>query len=341
MSYRVGRWTTGISLVLFGFMILLSQISDFDGFALVGKLWPLVLIGYGLEYLLYARREEKLKFDTLGAILVTIAFVGVIGFNIFGGFGFLGPKYTFQDEPIIQSSEGITLINATTKNGKVTVQPSTDQQIQIIATYRIPAFDEQQALAKKEKLRLDIKQQGTNLNAEVVYPSKSWIGGMNESVDLAIFLPREIAVALKTSNGSIEISGMENVVHAKTSNGKITVVDSKGEHTVLDTSNGRIEVDRFVGSLKADTSNGKIIVTQGEVTGDWSLHTSNGAIEAEIQENGSYDYYFSTSNGKVNVPNPPFMSQSDSKKKIQGSVNGGKIKLDFRTSNGSITVHTR
>ncbi len=338
MSYRVGRWTTGISLVSFGFLILLSQMTDFDGLALVSQLWPLVLIGYGLEYLLYSRKEEKLKFDTLGIVIVTIAFMGMLGLNLFGGFGLLGTNYSFHAEPIIQSSEGITMLNATAQNGKVNVQPSSDDQIHIFATYRISALDEKQALVKKEKLDIKVEKQGTILHVEAVHPKEYGIFGMNQSVDLMIHLPKEIDVVLKTSNGVIEITGMENVVQAKTSNGRITLVDSKGEHAVLDTSNGLIEVDRFVGSLHAKTSNGKIIVIEGEVTGDWSLRTSNGAINVDVQENGSYDYYFSTSNGKINALNPPFTNQSSSNKKVEGSINGGKHKLDFRTSNGNVTV---
>lgn len=343
MNYRVGRWTTGFALVLLGIMILLSQATDFDGFGLASKLWPLVLIGYGLEYLFQPKKTEKVRFDVFGAILVTIAFVGLISFNFFSGFdgfSFNGIQHKFQDEPVVVSSEGIASFYASTKNGKVLIQPSTDNQVSIAATYRITAIDEKQALEKKEKIRLDVHTEGNKLVAEVVYPNKSIVNLFGESVELTVYLPKEIAVESKSSNGTIEIVGMDNVKSAKTSNGSIVLTDSKSDHAVLDTSNGRIEVNRFIGGLDADTSNGKIIV-KGDVTGDWRLETSNGSIEADVPANGSYQYTFSTSNGKIHATNPPFTNRNNSNKKVEGSVNGGQYKLDFRTSNGSITVEVR
>lgn len=341
MRYRIGRWTTGISLVLFGFLVLLSQLTDLDGLALASNLWPLVLIGYGVEYLFHARKKEQLRFDVTGAIIITIAFVLIIGSNVFGGFGFFGPKYSYQAEPIYYSSEGVDTISASTKNGKVVVRASEGDQIQVLATYRIPAFSEKQALEKKEKIKLDVKANSGTLNVEVRYPNNSWFGGINESVDLTIYIPSNDAVEVRTSNGAIEITGIENVKYVKTSNGRISLVNSSGASTILNTSNGSIDIDGFVGALTAKTSNGRISIKNGEVTGMWSVKTSNGGIDVDVLKNGSYDYYFSTSNGSIHAPNPPFSNEGGSKKTVKGIVNGGQHQLFLETSNGTITVDVR
>lgn len=371
---RAGRWTTGISLTFIGVAILLSKLMDLNGYEWIVNLWPFVLIGYGVEYLLVSRMKERVRFDLSGAIIVAIALAIVMGYSFFGVSNIIGDPFTFEESQSIVVNESITSLYAETRNGKIQVKPVLEDNITVIATYRIAALDEDQAKQIKEKYKLATKVTNGQYRVVVEHPMRNWT---NVGVDFTIFVPRSIAIDVKTSNGSIDIEGIDEIIMARTSNGPIIVRDSKGKQTILDTSNGRVEVhqfignmeidtsnarvevrsftgdldidtsnggveiDRFSGGLHVDTNNAKIVVTNGTPTGDWVLDTSNGAIEVLLTETGSYKYSFSTTNGKVNAANPPFVNENNSKNRVKGMINGGNIELDFSTTNSNITVNVR
>ena len=70
---RVGTFTTGIILVMFGILFLLRLISPNINYLLIASLWPLVLIIIGIEIIVayIINKEEILKYD-FGAILLII-----------------------------------------------------------------------------------------------------------------------------------------------------------------------------------------------------------------------------------------------------------------------------
>jgi DUF4097 and DUF4098 domain-containing protein YvlB len=377
MRTRVGRLTTGITLLLVGVCILLSEILEVAWVREWDRLWPLILIGYGIEYLLASRKEEKIAFDSVGAIIVGTVVIATSSFFSFGGFNFgiFGETYTFEDKPYETNAEGIDSLFLESCNGKIVIEPSNDEKIEIMATYKIRANSREEAEEIKTKYELKVDKKGDRLDARVDYPRV--IFGFNFhpqlSVDLIVHAPKHLLVNADTSNGNIHVSSIERVGRLETSNGRITLYYSKGD-AELDTSNGRIEVKNFVGNLQAETSNGSIIlsnmngnaeldtsngkievtdfigglkaetsnssvVAEGEVTGDWEISTTNGDIEITIPEEGSYDYDFNTSNGRVNAPNPPFTGKK--KDHYVGEINGGRYELELDTSNADIEVNVK
>jgi hypothetical protein len=342
MKYRAGRWTTGIALVFIGLLILLSQTTESDFLHDWWNLWPLILIGYGLEYLLAARKGEKVSFDIFGAVIIAVAIMATTAYSAVGslGFdlGFFGKSYTFEDQPVVideSAMQEISSFIAETKNGSIYLVPADDRKITIQAIYKLRGSNEEQARKRKDAIDLKVEQADEKVTARVVYPDKWFLGWIMGSVDLRVAVPANLEVNADTSNGEIHVSGMDNIRNITTSNGAIYVTDSNGRAN-LHTSNGRIEVRNFTGALQAKTSNGRVIAS-GEVNGDWQLKTSNGDIEVTIPTEGSYRYQFSTSNGSIEAPNPPFAGR-ESQKRYRGEVNGGRYKLEFSTSNGDIDV---
>lgn len=371
---RAGRWTTGLSLTFIGFVILVSQLTDVNGYEWIYKFWPFVLIGYGVEYLLASRLKERVRFDVAGALIVAIALVVVLGYGFFGVSEITGVAYTFEEVQSLVVDDAITSLYAETKNGKIQVEPVLEDKITVVATYRISVLDEDQAKHIRERYKLKTQVTNGQYRVEVEPSSTNW---MNVGIDFTIFVPRDIAIDVKTTNGTVEIEGVDEILQVRTSNGSIIVRDSKGQRAVIkttngrvevqhftgkmdidttngrvhvenftgtleiDTSNGGVEINRMTGGLRVETSNGKIFVKNGTPTDDWELETTNSSIEVELTQSGSYRYNFATRNGKINASNPPFVDASDRKDRVQGSINGGEIELDFSTTNGNITVHVR
>ncbi|MGH4122075.1 MAG: LiaI-LiaF-like domain-containing protein [Clostridium sp.] len=71
---RVGTFTTGIVLVMFGIMFLLRLINPSINYLRVASLWPLVLVLLGIEIIVayVINKEEIMKYDFKAIILIII-----------------------------------------------------------------------------------------------------------------------------------------------------------------------------------------------------------------------------------------------------------------------------
>lgn len=71
---RVGTFTAGIVLLLFGIMVLLRLIFPSISYLAIESMWPLILILLGIEIIVayVINKEEVMKYD-FGAILLIIA----------------------------------------------------------------------------------------------------------------------------------------------------------------------------------------------------------------------------------------------------------------------------
>lgn len=71
---RVGTFTAGIVLIIFGVMFLLRLIFKFINFSIILSLWPLILVFLGIEIIVayIINKEEKIKYDASAIVLIII-----------------------------------------------------------------------------------------------------------------------------------------------------------------------------------------------------------------------------------------------------------------------------
>ena len=69
---RVGTFTTGIVLVIFGIMFLLRLINPSINYLLIASMWPLILIILGIEIIVayIINKEAIMKYDFSAIILI-------------------------------------------------------------------------------------------------------------------------------------------------------------------------------------------------------------------------------------------------------------------------------
>lgn len=68
---RMGTVSIGISMVTFGVMFLFCSVFEFLSYETVFALWPIILIAYGLELLIFSLFKGKLLYDK-GAVFIMI-----------------------------------------------------------------------------------------------------------------------------------------------------------------------------------------------------------------------------------------------------------------------------
>ena len=154
-------------------------------------------------------------------------------------------------------------------------------------------------------------------------------------------VPIEMAMNLETSNGSIEVTGVDGNVRCDTSNGSVRVIDCRGSVDVK-TSNGKIRLEgESLASVRARTSNGSVQVTGSLEPGSHEIQTSNGSIQVDLSGT-PLSVMATTSNGSVTA-NGQKLNKGEAitlgpMSESEAASDASIAALSLRTSNGSITI---
>ena len=70
--HRVGAFTSGFCMVGFGAMLLLHNLLDVMDYEMILGLWPLILIGMGIELLLSNVFKSKIVYDKAAIVLLFV-----------------------------------------------------------------------------------------------------------------------------------------------------------------------------------------------------------------------------------------------------------------------------
>lgn len=153
------------------------------------------------------------------------------------------------------------------------------------------------------------------------------------NVSLEVYVPRETACTLRSSDGDIKIKGLSGKQKCRTSDGDIELYGINGDVNGQ-TSDGDITLQDVVGTVVLTTSDGDIAADN--IEGDASFVTSDGDIEMY----GIVGYTSAkTSDGDITFKNlaGAFKGQTS-----DGDIMGNIVKLnnDLRlsTSDGNIRV---
>lgn len=243
-----------------------------------------------------------------------------------------------------------TSVDVTTRNGGIEIVHASGNEAVITATLRA------RSQSRLEEARIVTSENGGKLNIEVAWPDNRPQSG--EGCSFRIETPSPSGVHARTSNGRITLRGSSGQAELDTSNGSIRVSEHNGNVNAT-TSNGRIEGRDVTGDLDASTSNGSIDLVN--VSGRAFATTSNASITVHLSEastgpiqarssNGSIDLglgrafagelRLSTSNGRIKFDSPVLVKDFESNRSatLQFGTPGVGTASSAMTSNGSISI---
>ena len=70
--HRVGSITTGIALITAGIAFILHIFFGLISYEMIFKLWPIILIGLGIELLISNLRTDKIIYDKAAIFLLIV-----------------------------------------------------------------------------------------------------------------------------------------------------------------------------------------------------------------------------------------------------------------------------
>jgi hypothetical protein len=223
-----------------------------------------------------------------------------------------------------------TVLRASTLNGQIEIK-SWDGNTIILDAVKKSSFGQEEI----DKVEINVIENENQIEIEAKYTG---VRKTTPSVDMNIKVPLFVTVDIvTTSNGAIQISGVQGDVIATTSNGAIIIKNVDG-YVSATTSNGRIEIKGTAGIKDLKSSNLGIYAEVFDFKENKSISTSNGGITVYINPSLNVDIDMTTSNGRIFINDLTLnLIISEEKHKLGVLGDGGKM-LTISTSNGDINL---
>ena len=211
-------------------------------------------------------------------------------------------------------------------NGKITVEPSIGNAVEIVAQKSARAASIE---AAREALgRIEILETASPSNVRIETKVQRTGGGLfgraSHEVQYTVKVPAAMEVRFATVNGAIELAGLTGRINAETTNGGIKARDVSG-------------------SIDASTTNGGIEVELNRVAESGvKLGCTNGGIELRLPQDARATISARVTNGGINTEGVQIETTGEAtRRRLDGRMNGGGPRIDIEGTNGGIRIASR
>lgn len=270
---------------------------------------------------MYARFHGLVRISTI--VLVAIGLSACdIAVDGHGGFNFDVSAGKAQDEwsrtyPLAAGSR-FELINV---NGKITAEASDGSAIEIKAerTAKAASDDAARDLLGRIEMREEVGE--GRVRVEVRPPRFSGMTG--HEIKWTVKVPRGRAVDLRTVNGGVRLVGLDGDIRARSTNGGIT--GAALQPTLLDVAvtNGGVDIQ----------------LARAVADGTFEIEAVNGGVSLSLPSDSKADISGRCVNGGISVVDLPIEVQGEqSRRRLDGRLNGGGAKITLETVNGGVRI---
>ena len=131
------------------------------------------------------------------------------------------------------------------------------------------------------------------------------------------------------------------VARLRVTNGVVTAKRFSG-HLIATSTNGGIVGEELGGKLEARSTNGMVRISLREVApAGVSLRTTNGRVDLSLPASAKADLSAECRNGAVTVEGLALEASGEqSRRAVNGRLNGGGAPIDVETTNGAIRIRS-
>lgn len=211
-------------------------------------------------------------------------------------------------------------------NGKIVVEPSTGNTVDVVALKKGRGATPEAAKAALARVTFgeNVSSSLVKIDTKIARLEGIVINQGGVQVDYTVKVPAGAEVRFTTVNGSIEITGLQGRVTAETTNGAVTTRDVAGQ-------------------LQASTTNGGLDIDLSKIAGGGvRLDCVNGGIKVRMPREAKATISATVANGGINAEGLPIdASGENSKRRLEGHLNGGGPRVQIAGVNGGITLSGR
>lgn len=211
-------------------------------------------------------------------------------------------------------------------NGKIAVEPSTGSAVEIDAVKKARGASPEAAKAALERVTFSEDVSGGNIRIDTKIARSEGFSFMTGGlqVDYRVKVPAGADVKFSTVNGGVEVTGLAG-------------------HVVAQTTNGGVTTRNVTGQLEASTTNGGLDIDLAKMPeGGVKLDCTNGGIKVRLPREAKATISASITNGGISTENLAIdNSGENSRRHLEGRLNGGGPRLDAEGMNGGIRLIAR
>lgn len=257
------------------------------------------------------------------------------------------------------SGGAITVVEVRVDDGRVEVVAGDEGVVEVVFRNRARAADSAGARALLDNVRTEAVRDGDTVKVKARSGAGRTLGGSAWSEVTIRVPPASTELDIRIDDGRIEIQGVSGTIDAETGDGRIRVADVSGrvklrtgdgsvsgsglagDFDVL-TGDGRIRLDGSFGELRAVTGDGSIRVALTgrditEISNEWTLRTSDGAIELTLPRTLAANLEASSGDGRV-TNNLSRFEGSERRNRIKGALGPGGPRILVTTMDGRIVL---
>lgn len=239
--------------------------------------------------------------------------------------GACGLNFSNQAEAHDQWKRSYTLttggkVEIRNTNGRIDVQPGDGNGVEIVAERTVSAATDDAAKEALSKFEISETASPNHITVDSSNHGSGILIGINRRVDYQIRVPRWANVTLNSTNGDINVAGVEGEFRVETTNGRI-IGSALGSSAVVTTTNGEISLDFAklgADGIRCETTNGMISVTVP--------HDSKASISARV------------TNGGISTEGLDVAVTEKSRRLLDGSIGGGGPSIRLETTNGAVRI---
>ena len=211
-------------------------------------------------------------------------------------------------------------------NGKIVVEPSSGNTVEVVALKKGRGATPEAAKAALARVTFgeNVSSSLVKIDTKIARLDGIVINQGGVQVDYTVKVPAGAEVRFTTVNGGIEITGLQGRVTAETTNGGVTTRDVAGQ-------------------LQASTTNGGLDIDVSKITdGGIRLDCVNGGIKVRIPRDAKTTISANITNGGISAGDLQIDATGEnSRRKLEGHLNGGGPRLQITGVNGGITLSGR
>jgi len=210
-------------------------------------------------------------------------------------------------------------------NGKIEVEPSTGNTVEVEATKKARGASTEAAKAALERVTITEDVSGGRIRIETKSPRTSgWSFSGGVSVEYRVRVPAGAEVKFVTVNGGVEVTGLDGNIIAETTNGGVTARNVGGQ-------------------LQASTTNGGLDIELAKMPdGGVKLECTNGGIKVRLPKDAKATVSARITNGGISTDNLTIDATGENtRRRLEGRLNGGGPRLEVEGTNGGIHLSAR
>jgi DUF4097 and DUF4098 domain-containing protein YvlB len=216
-------------------------------------------------------------------------------------------------------------LEITNVNGKIDVQPSSGNTVEVVAQKSARAASSEAAKQALERIEIleSSTPAGVRIETKLQRSQGGMFGGSNQQVEYVVKVPAGAEVKFTTVNGGIELTGLNGRISAETTNGGIKARDVSG-------------------SIDASTTNGGVEVDLAQLSSAGvKLGCTNGGIELRLPSDSRATISARIVNGGIDTSGLEVEKTGSSRRHLDGRLNGGGARVEIEGVNGGIRIGAR